>query len=540
MLAAFASPARAADYVVTKTTDSSDGLCDADCSLREAVIAANANAGADRIVLGSGLVYTLSLGPGDAPAVQAPAAGDLDVTDALTVDGNGSTVDAGGLDRAFDIRGPFAVTINSLTMRNGAAAGFLSLGGGLFIGGGATVVLSGATVTANATALESGARDDGGGIAVLGTFDAATGVTTRSSLTLTGSTVSSNTGSNGGGIVCVLCSLTITNSTIGGNTAEGTDGGGILSVGNGSLLSMTSSTLSGNAVGAGRGGGLSVPFGAGNSTLTRSRIVSNAGATGSAVFNNASTITATNNWWGCNAGPGAATAGCSAAPNATSGAITTSPYLTLRIGAVPSTVAALGVSTVTADLTFNSSNADTSAGGTVPNGIASAFSGTLGTFSAPTATTSSGKASNLFTAGSTVGTANVSSTVDAQTVSTTIGIGVGSSTTIQATPASIAAVTETVVLMAMVTSVPPGTVPTGTVAFRDGSTTIAGCGSAVVRALALRSARFRRTPTLQVCGHSPLSTAVVAASRRASAGRSATPTSSATPRLPVRGSSPPG
>ena len=41
--------ARAATFTVTKTADTADGSCDADCSLREAVIAANANAGADTI-----------------------------------------------------------------------------------------------------------------------------------------------------------------------------------------------------------------------------------------------------------------------------------------------------------------------------------------------------------------------------------------------------------------------------------------------------------------------------------------------------------
>src|SRR3990167_3557631 len=39
----------AATYTVTKTADTSDGTCDADCSLREAIVAANANAGADTI-----------------------------------------------------------------------------------------------------------------------------------------------------------------------------------------------------------------------------------------------------------------------------------------------------------------------------------------------------------------------------------------------------------------------------------------------------------------------------------------------------------
>jgi CSLREA domain-containing protein len=38
--------ARAATFTVTKLVDTNDGACNADCSLREAVIAANNNAGA--------------------------------------------------------------------------------------------------------------------------------------------------------------------------------------------------------------------------------------------------------------------------------------------------------------------------------------------------------------------------------------------------------------------------------------------------------------------------------------------------------------
>ncbi len=36
-------------FVVTKTADTNDGLCNADCSLREAIVAANANPGVDTI-----------------------------------------------------------------------------------------------------------------------------------------------------------------------------------------------------------------------------------------------------------------------------------------------------------------------------------------------------------------------------------------------------------------------------------------------------------------------------------------------------------
>ena len=39
---------QAATFTVTKTTDTNDGSCNADCSLREAIIAANAPAAATR------------------------------------------------------------------------------------------------------------------------------------------------------------------------------------------------------------------------------------------------------------------------------------------------------------------------------------------------------------------------------------------------------------------------------------------------------------------------------------------------------------
>ena len=45
MVAAPTKPASATTYTVTKTEDTADGICNADCSLREAIIAANGNAG---------------------------------------------------------------------------------------------------------------------------------------------------------------------------------------------------------------------------------------------------------------------------------------------------------------------------------------------------------------------------------------------------------------------------------------------------------------------------------------------------------------
>ena len=430
LLALVGTPAFATDFVVTKTTDSADGSCNADCSLREAIIAANASPGADRIILGSGLTYTLTLGPADPTGAIVPGSGDLDVTDALTIAGNGSSIDAALLDRVLDIQGSFTVTINNLTIKNGFASGFLSLGGGLNIRG-ATVVLNNCVITGNSTAVESGARDGGGGIAVVGSYSTPGGLATLASLSLVNSTVSGNSGLNGGGILCVLCSLTITGSTIAGNTASGRDGGGIDMVGNASALSMNGGALVSNSVtgASSQGGGLSVPFGTSVSTLDRSRIVANAATTGGAVFESVGMTTATNDWWGCSFGPGTGGSGCVGTPNGVAGSVTSAPFLILAATALPASISPGSSSIVTANLTLNSVNTDTSAGGTVPNGIVAAFAGTLGTFATPTATTTSGKATDFFTNSGGAGLASVNATVDGQTTSATLTV-VGAPTVI--------------------------------------------------------------------------------------------------------------
>ena len=185
----------------------------------------------------------------------------------------------------------FTVTINTLTIRGGVARGFLSLGGGINIRG-AAVVLNNSVVTGNLTAVESGERDAGGGIAVIGSFNAATGTTALASLTLNNTTVSTNTASNGGGIVCVLCALSASNATITGNTANAGDGGGIVLTGNSSGASLLRSALTLNTVSGGlaRGGGMSVPVGTSPSIFNRTRIAANTGVTGTGLYSNQATI----------------------------------------------------------------------------------------------------------------------------------------------------------------------------------------------------------------------------------------------------------
>jgi len=75
----------ASDFVMTKTDDTNDGVCDAGCSLREAIRAANAAPDADAITVPAG-VYFLS-GRADGEAV---ATGDLDVSERVMLNGEGA------------------------------------------------------------------------------------------------------------------------------------------------------------------------------------------------------------------------------------------------------------------------------------------------------------------------------------------------------------------------------------------------------------------------------------------------------------------
>lgn len=68
----------ATTFTVTKTADTADGTCDADCSLREAITAANANAGTDTIAFAI---------PGAGPHTIQPASPLPTITDPVVIDG---------------------------------------------------------------------------------------------------------------------------------------------------------------------------------------------------------------------------------------------------------------------------------------------------------------------------------------------------------------------------------------------------------------------------------------------------------------------
>ena len=242
---------------------------------------------------------------------------------------------------------------------------------------------------------------------------------------LTGSTIENNsyTGKGagnwldygleaGGGAVVIF-----RNNVISGNlgvAGDGSTSAGILVTtffGPGTTADVVSNNLSGSST------GLFVGFDPRDTSTVNAftnRIASN--ATGLQSTSNSVTTTAEDNWWGCNAGPGAA--GC----DPVTGLVDADPWLLLGIDAIPTVVTAGGFSDVTADLLIDSDGTDTSGLGTVPDNITVDFTATLGTVSPPTTGTSAGTAMTTFVANATSGTATVDATVDNQTVSIDIQI----------------------------------------------------------------------------------------------------------------------
>lgn len=139
-LALTAAPAPAATFTVTRTDDGADGSCNADCSLRDAVIAANASDGPDTILLPAGR-YDLTIRDAEIGFDESAAAtGDLDVAGGgLTLEGAGADVteiDATGLDnRIFHVRQNFSsspIALRGVKLEGGdaSALGTFSTDGG--------------------------------------------------------------------------------------------------------------------------------------------------------------------------------------------------------------------------------------------------------------------------------------------------------------------------------------------------------------------------------------------------------------------------
>lgn len=268
-------------YNVTKLTDTADGTCDADCSLREAISASNANPGAVLIPAGD---YSLTRTGND----NANASGDLDLTSGMALYGAGASTRIIGIsnERVIDLDPGNSLghtfQLRDLVVRGGGGSTFFGFGAGIsassggvpgnehlalygvevrnntsqLAGGG--VRANGPTVVIDSIIADNTAASDGGGLSFGG--DANTRVDVAYT-TITGNSSTSGFSGGGGGLHSTSNTF-VYNSTISGNSARN-NGGGILSTtasGRMNLIGVTVSNNRADADGAngGNGGGLRI------------------------------------------------------------------------------------------------------------------------------------------------------------------------------------------------------------------------------------------------------------------------------------------
>jgi hypothetical protein len=324
----FASVAFAAGIVVTTTADTIDaaGTCPAvtlgslpgpggQISLREAVCAANTNAGLDTITFSINGTFALT----GAANEDNGGAGDLDIKQSLSIQGNGAAntiINGSGIERIFDVFPSAASTfdISGMTVQNGDTR--LTS----FKEGSAIYLHNNVTSTFNA-------------IQVSNNFSGANGaIENRGNLTINNSVLTGNqtipaSGNVVGGALHNAGTLTIDNTTISNNSVRGEGGGIATTTGAAVVVNITDSTISGNTAsvtggGLGNGGGISTTGNQGTINITNSTISGNhadnngggayfitpGGGTGNAVLTNVtiSNNTADNDNNGTGAGGGIA------------------------------------------------------------------------------------------------------------------------------------------------------------------------------------------------------------------------------------------
>lgn len=252
--------AQAATFTVSNLNDSGAG------SLRQAVLDANAAAGADTITFQAGLTGTITLISGqlavnDSVDIQGPGSG------ALSISGN----DASRVFYLYNTLGPIDITISGLTITGGSAANGAGIQNVR-----ENLTLDGVLLTANhATA-------NGGGF---------WGDSTSAALTIRNSTITGNTAANGAGIYLyhTFGPVLIETSSIRNNDST-VNGGGLHVFFLYDDFNLADSTVSGNTAGE-RGGGVYVEvtrgvsaINAGIQHVTRSTISGNTASEGGGAF----------------------------------------------------------------------------------------------------------------------------------------------------------------------------------------------------------------------------------------------------------------
>jgi CSLREA domain-containing protein len=277
-----AAAASAANFTVTKTADTADGACDADCSLREAIGAANANPGPDTIFLPAMYFRITRPTPRDPEQddnvtvdEDANDVGDFDVSDDLLIKGKpGAVVDGNVRERVFEVLAGVTAEFRDFDIRRGyerergagvANAGTLRLvrmklrlnlaasafnkGQGGAVANTGTLSIADSAVLDNVAAGGEASAGEGGGIWNSGRLSIRTtrfvGNTTRDDNDIGG----------GGAIMNRGGTVTVRRGYFTGNSTQLHGHGGAVANRDGGRMAIENATISGNRAGEFLGGG---------------------------------------------------------------------------------------------------------------------------------------------------------------------------------------------------------------------------------------------------------------------------------------------
>jgi CSLREA domain-containing protein len=281
--------ARAANFTVNQAGDAGDGICDATCTLRDAVIAAN-NVASDDVITFDASLTTITL-------VNAEIA--ITNNGSLIINGLGAdvlTVDGGaGTNRIFFIDQNAVVNITDITLTGGNGAG-ADAGAGLNGSGGAILVNVASLTLDRVHVTGNTATQNGGGVRYW------SGPGTHRILN---STFSNNhADGSGGGFDQVFFGVTIANSTFSGNSASNAGGAFSHSFGS-TATTLRNVTITGNTASSAGGATVLGSLDFGNTIIAGNTAT---GASPPEIANNGSQATsAGNNLVGDSAGDAANT-----------------------------------------------------------------------------------------------------------------------------------------------------------------------------------------------------------------------------------------
>ncbi len=265
---------------ISVTTTEDELNSDGDCSLREAVEAANTNNPVDNCIDNSGNYNYIIIADAQTYMLGIPGfnedanqTGDLDITEDVTIEGAGpwqTIINAADIDRALHILTGF-VTVRNLTITDGSTD--------TFFGDGGCILVNGSLSLENSVVYSCLAGNSGGGIYVA----------PGASLDIYFSEIVENgAGGSGGGIFVASGAWVgiIENTTIHNNYAN-QNGGGIFNIG--TIWDIVSTTISSNRAELGNGGGIfngsSGTIGGVPATILNTTISSNSAVFGGGIFN---------------------------------------------------------------------------------------------------------------------------------------------------------------------------------------------------------------------------------------------------------------